>query len=102
MNSSKELIRQFIEVHNSVSAKEVALSDALVAINSDTYLTSIVPEEIDKMMWVMLTTIIGPERADWVSWWLYDAGQRASMIWDSNGVEIPVNNFEDLWEYHLK
>jgi hypothetical protein len=98
---NKELILEFLEVQNLVSAREQAINSALVLLNPDNTILGIVPNEVDNLLWKLLTQIIGEDKADWLQWWLYEAEQKPSVTW-KDGEKLPINNFEDLWENWLK
>jgi hypothetical protein len=97
----KELCKRYIEVINSTRDKDEALEKAFQAINPDNYVMGLVPDEVTNLLNDMFATIVGQEVYDWITWWLYETDQKSSKIW-TNGEEVDINSFDDLWAKVLK
>ena len=47
----------------------------------------------------LITTHFNEEGQDWINWWLYEKqGDSKMKAWYENGVEIPTETIDDLWE----
>lgn len=47
----------------------------------------------------LITTHFNEEGQDWIIWWLYEKqGNPNIKAWYEDGVEIPTETIDDLWE----
>ncbi len=97
----KNLIKQYIELLETVSTLESNLNTAFSKLNPDNDICSIIPDDYSGFVEQLLRAYIGENRMDWLLWWLYDVNQRSSII-TIDGIEYEINNFDNLWEHCLK
>lgn len=97
---SKEVMTNYVKAIQKQYELTNAIEGALRKIDSDNQLMGLVSGELSSAVDQMLLEVMGAEKFDWLSWWMWDCdfGTKNTVVTYVDGKNVDVADFSVLYD----